>query len=232
MQLKDFTRPIVIAGPCSAETREQTLETCEQLAATGTVDLIRAGVWKPRTRPGQFEGSGLQGLSWLAEVKARTGLPVAVEVATAKHVESALEFGIDALWIGARTTGNPFSVQEIADALRGRPVPVMIKNPMNPDLDLWAGAVARFVNAGVAQENIALIHRGFSHYGNSRFRNTPMWHLAIEMRQRLPEMMMICDPSHICGRRDLLREVAQKAADLRYDGLIVESHCNPECALS
>lgn len=223
---------MVIAGPCSAETREQTLDTCEQLAATGVVDILRAGVWKPRTRPGQFEGSGLQGLAWLAEVKAKTGLPVAVEVATAKHAESALEFGIDMLWIGARTTGNPFSVQEIADAIRGTKVPVMIKNPMNPDLDLWAGTVARFVNAGTSQENIGLIHRGFSYFGNSRFRNTPMWHLAIEMRRRMPEMMMICDPSHICGCRDLLREVSQKAADLRYDGLIVESHRDPRKALS
>ncbi len=228
----DKKRPLIISGPCSAETEEQTLATCTALAATGGVDILRAGVWKPRTRPGQFEGSGLKGLAWMARAKQMTGLPFGVEVATAKHVESALEFGADILWIGARTTGNPFSVQEIADALKGTQVPVLVKNPMNPDLDLWAGAVARLENAGLAHENIGLIHRGFSYFGSNKYRNTPMWHLAIEMRSRMPEVMMICDPSHICGRREWLREVAQKAADLQFDGLIIESHCSPDKAWS
>lgn len=222
--------PLIIAGPCSAETREQTLQTCRELAATGLVDVLRAGIWKPRTQPGQFEGSGLKGLGWLAEAKAETGLRIATEVATAKHAQSALEMGIDLLWIGARTTGNPFSVQEIADALRGTQVPVLVKNPMNPDVDLWAGAVARLRQAGV--EQIGLIHRGFSHFGAGPYRNNPMWHLAIEMRSRFPELKMICDPSHICGNREGLAGVSQKAADLRFDGLIVESHIDPANAWS
>lgn len=225
-------RPLIIAGPCSAESREQTIDSCLALAKTGKVDVLRAGVWKPRTKPGGFEGMGLKALSWMAEVKQQTGLPVAVEVATAKHVESALEFGIDILWIGARTTGNPFSIQEIADALRGVDIPIMIKNPMNPDIDLWGGAVARLLNVGVKRENIILIHRGFSYFGSTIYRNAPMWHLALEMRNRFPDIPMICDPSHICGGRDLIGDVSQKAADLCFDGLIVESHCCPEKALS
>lgn len=223
-------RPIIISGPCSAETEEQTLETCRQLAATGEVDVLRAGIWKPRTRPGSFEGVGLKGLAWMAQAKAETGLPIAVEVATSKHVESALEFGVDILWIGARTTVNPFSVQDIADALRGVNVPVMVKNPMNPDLELWAGAIQRLQKVGI--DNVGLIHRGFSSYGMSEYRNSPMWHLAIEMKLRMPEVPMICDPSHICGNRHLLQSVAQEAADLNYDGLIIESHINPEKAWS
>ncbi len=223
-------RPLIISGPCSAETREQTLETCRQVAATGRVDILRAGIWKPRTRPGSFEGAGLQGLSWLAEAKAETGLPVATEVASAKHVESALEFGVDVLWIGARTTVNPFSVQDIADALRGVDVPVLVKNPMNPDLELWAGAVQRLQKVGVGQ--VGLIHRGFSSIGLSAYRNAPMWHLAVEMKLRMPEVPMICDPSHICGNRELLLSVAQESADLDYDGLIIESHINPDEAWS
>ncbi len=225
-------KPLIIAGPCSAETQEQTLETCAALAATGMVDVLRAGVWKPRTKPGQFEGTGLHGLAWMARAREATGLPVAVEVATAKHAESALEFGVDMLWIGARTTGNPFSVQEVADALRGVNIPVLVKNPMNPDIELWAGAVARLNNAGIPMGNIGLIHRGFSYYGCGRYRNAPMWHLALEMRSRFPETAMICDPSHICGNRELLREISQKAADMRFDGLIVESHIDPDKALS
>lgn len=225
-------RPLIIAGPCSAETQEQTLETCRQLAATGTVDLIRAGVWKPRTKPGSFEGSGLKGLAWLAEAKKETGLPFSVEVATAKHVESALEFGVDAVWIGARTTVSPFSVQDIADALRGTNVAVMIKNPMNPDIDLWAGAVARMIGVGIPVSQIGLIHRGFSYFGNSKYRNSPMWRFALEMRSRYPELAMICDPSHICGTREFLQEVSQQAADLQYDGLIIESHVAPDDAWS
>ncbi len=228
----DRKRPLIISGPCSAETEQQTLDTCTRLAATGLVDVLRAGIWKPRTRPGTFEGIGLVGLSWMARAKELTGLPFGVEVANAKHVESALEFGADMVWIGARTTGNPFSVQEVADALRGSQVTVLVKNPMNPDLDLWAGAVARLTNVGIPLERIGLIHRGFSYFGHSEYRNAPMWHLAIEMRSRFPEMMMICDPSHICGSRPRLLEVSQKAADLRFDGLIVESHICPDKAWS
>ncbi len=222
-------RPVIISGPCSAETEEQTLETCRRIAATGLVDVLRAGVWKPRTRPGTFEGVGLKGLAWMARAKEITGLPIAVEVATSKHVEGALEFGVDVLWVGARTTVNPFSVQDICDALRGSNVTVLIKNPMNPDIELWVGAVQRLQKVGI--ENIGLIHRGFSAIGGN-YRNNPMWHLAIEMRRRMPGLPMICDPSHIVGRRDGLLEVAQKSADLNYDGLIVESHVCPEKAWS
>lgn len=223
-------RPLIISGPCSAETREQTLDTCRAIAASGRVDMIRAGIWKPRTAPGGFEGSGLKGLAWISEAKAETGLPVAVEVATAAHVQSALEFGVDVLWIGARTTVNPFSVQEIADALRGVDVPVMVKNPMNPDVKLWAGAIERLRKVGV--KDLGLIHRGFSSYGASEYRNAPMWHLAIEMKMLMPDVPMICDPSHICGNTHLLHSVCQQAADLRYDGLIIESHCTPKEAWS
>ncbi|MCC8034387.1 MAG: chorismate mutase [Rikenellaceae bacterium] len=226
-------KPVIISGPCSAETQEQTLETCRQLAASGVVDVLRAGVWKPRTNPGTFEGVGLKGLAWMAEAKRGTGLPIAVEVATSKHVESALEFGVDVLWIGARTTVSPFAIQDIADSLRGnRDVKVLIKNPMNPDLALWAGAVARLENVGIDIKNIGLIHRGFSYFGHTKYRNSPMWHLVLEMRSRFPEMAMICDPSHICGTRTYLLEVSQAAADMRYDGLIIESHICPEKALS
>lgn len=223
-------RPLIIAGPCSAETEEQVLQTAQQLAATGKVDIMRAGIWKPRTRPGSFEGIGTKGLPWLQQAKKITGIPVAVEVATAKQVEDALHFDVDVLWIGARTTVNPFSVQEVADALKGVDVPVLIKNPINPDLELWLGAVERVAKAGISQ--IGLIHRGFSSYGNTEFRNAPMWHLAIEMKRRFPEMMMINDPSHICGRRDILLDVMQKAVDLDYDGMIIESHIDPDNAWS
>jgi len=223
-------RPLIISGPCSAETEEQVLATATQLAATGKVDVMRAGIWKPRTRPGSFEGIGTKGLPWLQAAKKITGIPVAVEVATAKQVEDALHFDVDILWIGARTTVNPFSVQEIADALRGVNVPVLIKNPINPDLELWIGAVERVAKAGISQ--IGLIHRGFSSYGNTEYRNAPMWHLAIEMKRRNPNLMMINDPSHICGRRDILLEVAQKAIDLDFDGLIIESHIDPDNAWS
>ncbi|MDR2585173.1 MAG: chorismate mutase [Prevotellaceae bacterium] len=230
---KNFTKwPLIIAGPCSAETEEQTLETCKHLAETGLVDMLRAGVWKPRTKPGGFEGSGLIGLSWVAKAKELTGLPAGVEVATSKHVESALEFGMDMVWIGARTTGNPFSVQEVADALRGTEVLVLIKNPLTPDLELWSGAVARLLKVGVRPEQLRLAHRGFSFYGHGEYRNPPLWHLALEMRSRFPEIPMVCDPSHICGNRHRLGEVSQKAADLRYDGLIIESHIDPSIALS
>ena len=223
-------RPLIISGPCSAETEEQLVSTATQLAATGKVDMIRAGIWKPRTRPGSFEGVGTKGLPWLQKAKELTGLPVTVEVATGKQVEDALHFGVDVLWIGARTTVNPFSVQDVADALRGADVPVLIKNPINPDLELWIGALERVGKAGI--KNIGLIHRGFSSYGNTEYRNAPMWHLAIEMKRRYPEMLLINDPSHICGNRQMLLDVAQKAIDLDYDGLIIESHIDPDNAWS
>jgi chorismate mutase len=223
-------RPLIISGPCSAETEEQVLATAQRLAATGKVDMLRAGIWKPRTRPGSFEGIGAKGLVWLQQAKKITGLPTTVEVATGKQVEDALHFDVDVLWIGARTTVNPFSVQEVADALRGVDVPVLIKNPINPDLELWTGALERIAKVGVKQ--LGLIHRGFSSYGNTEYRNAPMWHLAIEMKRRYPELLMINDPSHICGRRDILLEVAQKAVDLDYDGLMIESHIDPDNAWS
>jgi chorismate mutase len=223
-------RPLIIAGPCSAETEEQTIETIVGISKIGKVDAVRAGIWKPRTRPGSFEGIGTKGLPWLQKARDITGLPMAVEVATPKQVEDALHFDIDILWIGARTTVNPFSVQDVADALRGVDIPVFIKNPINPDLELWIGAVERIYRAGI--KDIGLIHRGFAAYGNTDYRNAPMWHLAIEMKRRYPELPFINDPSHICGRRDTLLSVAQKAIDLDYDGLIIESHCNPDKAWS
>src|ERR1700712_5226744 len=223
-------RSLVISGPCSAETEEQVIATATRLAATGKVDMLRAGIWKPRTKPGLFEGIGTKGLPWLQQAKKITGLPVTVEVATAKQVEDALHFDVDVLWLGARTTVNPFSVQEIADALKGVDVPVLIKNPINPDLELWQGAVERIQRAGIKQ--VGLIHRGFSSYGNTEYRNAPMWHLAIEMKRRHPGMLFINDPSHICGRRDILQDVAQTAIDLDYDGLIIESHMDPDKAWS
>ena len=223
-------KPLIIAGPCSAETVEQTIETAKALAASGKVDVFRAGVWKPRTKPGGFEGIGIPALPWLVEVKKSTGLPVAIEVANSKHVESALAFGIDMFWIGARTTSNPFSVQEIAEALKGSDVPVLVKNPMNADVELWCGAVERLDKCGVKQ--LGLIHRGFSGYGSSQYRNTPMWHLAIEIQKRLPELPIFCDPSHICGNRDYIYDVSQQAADLNFNGIMVESHITPEIAWS
>jgi len=223
-------RPLIISGPCSAETEEQVLATAQRLANTGKVDMLRAGIWKPRTKPGMFEGIGAKGLPWLQQAKKITGLPTTVEVATGKQVEDALTFDVDVLWVGARTTVNPFSVQEVADALRGVNVPVLIKNPINPDLELWQGAVERISRAGIKQ--VGLIHRGFSAYGNTEFRNAPMWHLAIEMKRRLPELPIINDPSHICGRRDILQSTAQKAIDLEFDGLMIESHIDPDNAWS
>ncbi|NOT51595.1 MAG: bifunctional 3-deoxy-7-phosphoheptulonate synthase/chorismate mutase type II [Chitinophagaceae bacterium] len=223
-------RPLIISGPCSAETEEQMLATAQRLAAINKVDVLRAGIWKPRTKPGMFEGVGAKGLPWLQQAKKITGLPTTVEVATAKQVQDALTFDVDILWIGARTTVNPFSVQEVADALRGVNVPVLIKNPINPDLELWGGAVERVARAGVKQ--IGLIHRGFSSYGNTEYRNAPMWHLAIEMKLKYPGMLFINDPSHICGRRDILLDTMQKAIDLDYDGLMIESHIDPDNAWS
>lgn len=225
----DNKRPLVIAGPCSAESEEQVLSTGRALAAQG-VQIFRAGIWKPRTKPGGFEGVGVIGLPWLQKLKAETGMLVGVEVATKAHVDAALAFGVDLLWIGARTTANPFAVQELADALQGKDVPVLIKNPVNPDIELWIGGIERIYRAGIRR--IGVIHRGFSSADKTIYRNVPQWHLPIELRRRLPEMPIFCDPSHIAGRRDLIQPLSQQAMDLGFDGLIIESHCNPDAAWS
>ena len=222
-------RPLVIAGPCSAETEEQVMETALQLAKNG-VKIFRAGVWKPRTKPGGFEGHGAIALPWMNRVKEETGMLVTTEVATAKHVEQALEAGIDILWIGARTSANPFAVQDIADALKGIDIPVLVKNPINPDLELWVGALERVNGAGI--KRIAAIHRGFSSYDKKIYRNLPMWQIPIELSRRIPNLPLICDPSHIGGRRDLIAPLCQQAMDVGMDGLIIESHCNPDSAWS
>ncbi len=223
-------RPILIAGPCSAETEEQVIETAVRLANTGKIDVLRAGIWKPRTRPGAFEGIGAKGLPWLQKAKEITGLPIAVEVAKTSHVELCLEFGIDILWIGARTTVNPFAVQEIADALRGIDIPVLLKNPINPDLALWLGGMERLQKVGLTK--LGAIHRGFSSAGEKIYRNRPQWQIAIDFKTAMPDIPMINDPSHITGRRDLLHKVAQKAMDLNFDGLMIESHITPDTAWS
>ena len=222
--------PFLIAGPCSAETEEQVVETAVRLKATGKIDLLRAGIWKPRTRPNSFEGVGEVGLPWLTKAKEITGLKTCIEVANSKHVELAMKHGVDVLWVGARTTVNPFSVQDIADALTGVDIPIMVKNPINPDIALWLGGIERFEKAGITQ--LAGIHRGFSDYSQSIYRNKPLWQLPIEMRRLRPDIPLINDPSHICGRRDLLLRVAQKAMDLNFDGLMVESHITPNDAWS
>ncbi|MEO0628669.1 MAG: chorismate mutase, partial [Bacteroidota bacterium] len=223
-------QPLVIAGPCSAETEGQVMQTAKELAASGQVDVFRSGIWKPRTRPGSFEGVGKEGLPWLQRVKAETGLKTTTEVAKAGHVYDCLEAGIDVLWLGARTTVNPFSVQEVADALAGVDIPVMIKNPINPDIGLWIGAMERIHKAGVSR--IGLIHRGFSYHGETIYRNVPRWQMAIEMKRRFPDVQMIIDNSHICGRRDLLASVAQEAMNLNYDGIMTEVHPRPDEAWS
>ncbi len=225
----DLKRPIIISGPCSAETEEQTLSTAKELAAQG-VKIFRAGIWKPRTRPGAFEGVGTVGLPWLKRVKEETGMFVGVEVATAHHVYEAVKFGVDLVWIGARTSANPFAVQEVADAIKGMDIPVLIKNPVNPDLELWIGAIERINRAGITQ--IGAIHRGFSSYDQSEFRNHPQWQIPIELRRRIPELPIITDPSHIAGNRELLAELSQEAMDLNFDGLIIESHTCPDKAWS
>ncbi len=221
-------QPLLIAGPCSAETEEQLVATAQLLAKTGKLSALRAGIWKPRTRPGEFEGIGSIGLEWLKTAKQETGLPTAVEVATAKHVEEALKAGVDILWVGARSTANPFTVQEIADALRGVDVPVMVKNPVNPDLTLWIGALERINNAGITK--LAAIHRGFSSYEKSAFRNEPMWDMAINLKTHAPDLPIINDPSHITGNRDLIPYIAQKALDMDIQGLMIESHIDPSVA--
>lgn len=225
----DSKRPVVIAGPCSAETEEQVMETAMDLAKNG-VRIFRAGIWKPRTKPGGFEGVGSVGLTWLQEVKKETGMLVATEVANKQHVEEALNAGVDVLWIGARTSANPFAMQEIADSLVGADVPVLVKNPVNPDLELWIGAMQRIYNAGIRK--IGAIHRGFSAYGKHLYRNMPQWHIPIELRRRMPELTLICDPSHIGGKRELVAPLSQQAMDMGFDGLIVESHCDPDSAWS
>lgn len=225
----DDERLIVMAGPCSAETEEQVITTARQLAAKGC-HMFRAGVWKPRTKPGGFEGNGETALPWLKTVKEETGMMVATEVATPEHVELALKYGVDILWVGARTTANLFAMQALADSLRGVDVPVFVKNPVNPDLELWIGAMERINQAGV--KRLAAIHRGFSSYDKKIYRNLPMWQIPIELRRRIPQLPIICDPSHIGGSRELIAPLCQQAMDLGFDGLIVESHCNPDSAWS
>jgi len=228
--IKPSNKRLFIAGPCSAETKTQVLETGKRLAAGGRVDIYRAGIWKPRTRPDSFEGVGAEGLPWLVSMREETGLPITVEVAKANHVEACLEHRIDVLWIGARTTVNPFAVQEIADALKGVDIPVLVKNPINPDLALWLGGVERLQKAGIKE--IGAIHRGFSNLGETYYRNRPQWQIALRFMSEHPEIPMICDPSHMCGRRDILLDTSQKSMDLNYDGLMIESHITPDIAWS
>lgn len=221
--------PIVIAGPCSAETEEQVMKTAHELKKTDT-NVFRAGIWKPRTRPGGFEGVGAVGLPWLERVREETGMKITTEVGNANHVELALKSDVDILWIGARTTVNPFAVQEIADALKGVDKPVLVKNPVNPDLALWLGGVERFQSAGISQ--LGVIHRGFSAYNTGHYRNKPKWHIAIELKKNFPDLPLILDPSHICGRRDTILDVSQTALDLNFDGFMIETHIDPDNAWS
>lgn len=225
----DKKRPIVIAGPCSAETEEQVVSTARMLADKGC-HIFRAGVWKPRTKPGGFEGNGEKALPWLKEVKEETGMMISTEVATPDHVELAMRYDMDVLWVGARTSANPFAMQALADSMQGLQIPVLVKNPVNPDLELWIGGLQRLNQAGI--KRLGVIHRGFSSYDKKIYRNLPMWQIPIELRRRIPGLPIICDPSHIGGRRDLIAPLCQQAMDLGFDGLIVESHCNPKEAWS
>ena len=225
----DSKRPFVIAGPCSAETEEQVMETAKELAIKGC-HMFRAGVWKPRTKPGGFEGHGEPALAWMAEVKKETGMLIGTEVATPEHVELAMKYGLDMLWIGARTSANPFAMQQLADAMKGLEVPVLVKNPVNPDLELWIGAMERINQAGV--KKMAAIHRGFSSFDKSMYRNVPMWQIPIELRLRIPNLPIVCDPSHMGGKRELIAPLSQQALDLGFDGLMIESHCDPDKAWS
>lgn len=225
----DNKRPVVIAGPCSAESREQVMETAKELSSRG-IRIFRAGIWKPRTKPGGFEGVGTEGLSWLKEVKNTYGMLTATEVATPHHVFEAIKAGVDILWVGARTVANPFAMQELADALKGVDMPILVKNPLSPDLELWVGAFERLYRAGIRQ--LGAIHRGFSSYDKKIYRNDPLWHIPIELKRRYPDMLMLCDPSHIGGKRELVAPISQQALDLKFGGLIIESHCNPDQALS
>lgn len=222
--------PLIISGPCSAESENQVMETARELAKIPEVKIFRAGIWKPRTRPGSFEGVGVKGLKWLQKVKQETNLLTAVEVASQKHVEEALKHQVDILWIGARTVVNPFSIQELASSVEGVDIPIMIKNPVNPDLSLWIGAIERFHMAGI--KRIAAVHRGFYLFDKSPYRNAPMWEIPIELKRQIPGLPIICDPSHIGGERELLPEIAQKALDLEMDGLMLEVHPNPDEALT
>lgn len=227
---KKDKKPFIVSGPCSAETEEQLIQTAQLLHEHNHIDLLRAGIWKPRTRPDSFEGVGEVGLDWLVSAGKLINKPTTTEVANAKHVELALKAGVSVLWIGARTTVNPFAVQEIADALRGVSIPLMIKNPINPDLELWIGAFERFEKSGIT--DVAAIHRGFSVYKHKRYRNVPNWEIPIALRERLPAIPIISDPSHITGNRHILLEICQKAMDLNFDGLIIESHIQPDLAWS
>ncbi|MCM1176646.1 MAG: bifunctional 3-deoxy-7-phosphoheptulonate synthase/chorismate mutase type II [Bacteroidales bacterium] len=222
-------RPCVIAGPCSAESEEQVMETAGQLKAAG-LNVFRAGIWKPRTHPGSFEGVGAPGLKWMQRAKKEFGLKISTEVASEKHVFECLKYGVDLVWLGARTTANPFLVQEIAEALRDVDIPVLVKNPVNADIDLWIGALERLNACGVRK--LGVIHRGFSTFGKSKYRNEPGWQVAVELRTRYPELPFFCDPSHMGGSREYLREISQRSLDLGLEGLMIESHCNPSCALS
>ncbi|WP_165806867.1 bifunctional 3-deoxy-7-phosphoheptulonate synthase/chorismate mutase type II [Balneicella halophila] len=225
----DTERPIVIAGPCSAESEEQVLKTAKKLQKQD-VQIFRAGIWKPRTRPNSFEGVGKKGLAWLQTVKKELGMYTSTEVANSQHVEDALKHDIDILWIGARTTVNPFAVQEIADALKGVDIPIMIKNPINPDINLWIGAIERINQTGI--KRIVAIHRGFNVYNKSLYRNNPKWHIPIELRLQIRDIPLFCDPSHIGGKRELISPISQQALDLNFDGLMIESHIDPDNALS
>ena len=225
----DAKRPLVIAGPCSAETEEQVMTTAKQIAAAG-IKVYRAGVWKPRTKPGGFEGIGSAALKWMKDAKKETGMYMSTEVATEKHVYEALKYGIDMLWIGARTAANPFAVQEIADTLKGVDIPILVKNPVNPDLELWIGALERLFNAGI--KRLGVIHRGFSTNDKTVYRNLPQWHIPIELQRRFPDLPILCDPSHIGGNRDMIFKLSQQAMDLNFSGLIIESHCSPDEAWS
>ena len=222
--------PLVVSGPCSAETEQQVMDTARALAKIPEVRIFRAGIWKPRTRPGTFEGVGEKGLVWLKRVKQETGLLTAVEVASPNHIEMALKHAVDVMWIGARTVVNPFSVQELASSLKGVDIPVMVKNPVNPDLSLWVGALERLNMAGISK--LVAVHRGFYFFDRSPYRNAPMWEIPIELKRRMPSVSLICDPSHICGERNKLLEVSQKALDLEMEGLMIESHIDPDNALT
>ncbi|MET2986519.1 bifunctional 3-deoxy-7-phosphoheptulonate synthase/chorismate mutase type II [Aureibaculum conchae] len=225
----ELSHPLVIAGPCSAETEEQVLKIAHQLKETDAT-VFRAGIWKPRTRPGNFEGNGVKALPWISKVKEETGMLTTVEVANAEHAKLALEFDIDIIWIGARTTVNPFAVQEIADALQGTDKIVLVKNPINPDLALWIGAIERLHAMGI--KNLGAIHRGFSSFKKTKYRNIPQWQIPIDLKNRFPTLPIICDPSHICGERDGIFDVCQKALDLKFEGLMIETHYDPDNAWS
>ncbi len=221
---------LIIAGPCSAESEKQMLQTAKELKQVDFIDILRAGIWKPRTKPGGYEGAGEQGLKWLSKAKEVTGLPIAIEIAKPHHIELALKYGVDIVWIGARSTANPFSIQELSDELKNAPVEVLIKNPINADINLWIGAYERIKMANVKE--IGFIHRGFTSFGNAEYRNAPFWQIPIEMKRLYPNIPMICDPSHIGGKRSRLQKIIQKSINLDYNGIMVESHCNPKVALT